>query len=126
MRFIDASVPRFLAAGTLNTALTYVAYLLLLKVSPYRAAFTLSFMLGIVISYVLSTRFVFRRPATRRSMLRFPLICVAQYLLGLLLVSLCVSWLGMPTWMAPLAALVLTIPLTYLLTRTLLTGRQPS
>jgi putative flippase GtrA len=126
MRFIDGSIPRFLVAGTLNTALTYIAYLLLLNVSPYRLAFTISFVLGVAISYVLNTRFVFRSASTRRSMLQFPLICVAQYLLGLVLVSLGVSWLGMPAWMAPLAALVLTIPFTYFLTRMLLTGRQPS
>ena len=33
MKFIDASLPRFLVAGAVNTGLTYLGYLLLLQVA---------------------------------------------------------------------------------------------
>jgi putative flippase GtrA len=126
MRSIDASVTRFLMAGMVNTGLTYGTYLLLLQVSPYGVAFTIAFVLGIFLSYLLNTRFVFRRPASWRSFFRFPLIYIAQYLLGLLLVSFCVEWMNMAEWLAPLIALVVTIPLSYLLSRALFIGRRQS
>ena len=49
---------------------------------------------------------------------------MVQYLLGLLLVALCVEWLGLAAWLAPLIALGVTIPLTYLLSRALFMGAE--
>ena len=120
------SVPRFLVAGVLNTALTYALYVLLLAVVPYRVAFTLAYVAGILVSYALSARFVFRREASWRSFLRFPFVYLAQYLAGLLLVSVLVEWLAVPAWLAPIVALVVTIPLTYVLSRAVFTGARPT
>ncbi|MEP7063559.1 MAG: GtrA family protein [Betaproteobacteria bacterium] len=126
MRSIDASALRFLAAGALNTALTYAVYLLLLQWVAYRWAFTLAFALGIAASYALNARYVFRAQATWRSFARFPLIYTLQYILGLVLVASCIDRLGMPTWLAPLVALAVTIPVTYLLSRALFAKRPQS
>jgi putative flippase GtrA len=123
MRSSDGRVPRFLVAGAVNTGLTWLAYLALLRVTGYRVAFTVSFVLGILLSYALNARFVFRRPVEWGSFLRFPLVYVAQYLAGLLLVSLLVEWLHVATWVAPLLVLVVTIPLTYVLTRAVFAAR---
>jgi len=126
MKFIDSSVQRFLIAGVANTGLTYLAYLLLLQVSPYGVAFTVAFVLGILASYLLNALFVFRRRMSWRSFFRFPLIYMVQYLLGLLLVSLCVEWFGVAAWIAPLIALTVTIPLTYLMSRAVFGARGAS
>jgi putative flippase GtrA len=126
MRSIDTSIPRFLVAGAANTGLTYLAYLLLLQVTVYRVAYSIAFVIGILASYLLNARFVFRRPASWRSFLQFPLIYAVQYLLGLLLVSLFIEWLGLTAWVAPLVALTLTIPLTYWLSRALFVGKESS
>jgi putative flippase GtrA len=119
MKSIDGSAPRFVAAGAVNTAATYVAYLALLQIAMYRVAFTLAFAAGILLSYALNARFVFRRPASWRSAWRFPLIYLLQYVLGLALVSICVEWLHAPQWLAPLIPLAVTTPLTYLAMRKL-------
>ena len=126
MRSIRGSAARFLVAGAVNTGVTYIAYILLLQVFSYRIAFSIAFMFGIAFSYLLSARFVFRRPASWYSLRRFPLIYVAQYLLGLLVVSLGVDWLGIATWLAPLVALAVTIPFTYFLSRALFEGKRAS
>jgi len=120
------SVPRFLVAGVLNTALTYLLYVLLLQVVSYRVAFTLAYVAGILVSYALSARFVFRKQTSWRSFLRFPFVYLAQYLAGLLLVSLLVEWLSVPAWLAPLVALLVTIPLTYVLSRAVFAGARPT
>jgi putative flippase GtrA len=123
MRFIDSRIPRYLAAGIVNTGVTYVVYVLLLRVSPYRVAFTIAFVLGILLSYALNARFVFARRAQWRSFLRFPFVYLGQYLAGLALVSMLVEWGGVDMRVAPLVALVVTIPLTYLLTRAVFIGK---
>jgi putative flippase GtrA len=120
------SVPRFLVAGVFNTALTYALYVLLLKIVTYRVAFTLAYVAGILVSYALSARFVFRRQASWRSFLRFPFVYLVQYLAGLGLVSLLVEWLAVAAWLAPLVALLVTIPLTYVLSRAVFSGARPT
>ncbi|MFO1305809.1 MAG: GtrA family protein [Burkholderiales bacterium] len=120
------SVPRFLLAGVFNTALTYAIYVLLLRFVPYAVAFTLAYVMGILVSYALNARFVFRRQASWKSFVRFPFVYVAQYLAGLLLVSLLVEWLSVPAWLAPVAALAVTIPLTYVLSRAVFSGARPT
>jgi putative flippase GtrA len=124
MKSIDATVPRFLVAGLVNTGVTYALYLLLLRLVAYRTAFSIAFVAGIALSYALNARFVFRRPATWASLVRFPLVYLAQYFGGLALVSMSVEWLAVPTWLAPIVALVVTIPLTYSLSRMIFISRR--
>ena len=82
---------RFLFAGAVNTGISYAAYLLLLTVLPYLAAYAISYLLGIVLSYLLLTRFVFRAPPRLSTAVRFPLVYVAQYLLGSAVLALLVA-----------------------------------
>ena len=51
---------RFVAAGLLNTALTYVIYLSGLWFLSYTWAYTLSYAAGIVMSFILNGKWVFR------------------------------------------------------------------
>jgi putative flippase GtrA len=119
MKFFDASMPRFVAAGTANTIAIYVVYAALLQVLRYRLAYTLAFIAGILLSYALNARFVFRRRVAWRTAWQFPLIYVLQFVLGLALVSLCVEWLHVPQRLALLMTLVVTIPLSYFAIRNL-------
>lgn len=118
----DGSVPRFLVAGTVNTGVTYALYLVLLAFADYRIAFTVSFVAGILLSYALNARFVFRRPAQWSTFLRFPLLYAGQYLAGMLLLAVVVEWLGVPAWLGPLVVLAVMVPATYLLTRMIFTS----
>lgn len=117
MRFASSRLPRYVVAGLVNTGVTYVIYVLALRIAPYRVAFTVAFVLGIVLSYALNARFVFERRAAWSSFLRFPFVYLAQYLAGLVIVSALVDMLGVDARLAPLVALAVTVPLTYLLTR---------
>lgn len=111
---------RFLAAGALNTGLTYLLYLLLLLALPYRLAYTGSYAAGIVISYALNTWYVFREPWSWKKLMAFPAVYAVQYLLGLLVITALVEWVSIPARYAPLLAVVVTLPATYLLSRALI------
>jgi len=109
---------RFLAGGGFNTAVTYLLYLALLKVFDYRISYTVSYLCGILLAYFISGRLVFKVAASWRSALLFPFIYLTQYVLGLAIVFLWVHQLSLPRFAAPLAAVAITLPITYLMSRT--------
>jgi putative flippase GtrA len=115
---------RFLAAGAVNTGLTYAIYLLLLRGLPYLAAYTIAYLAGIVISYLLLTRFVFRAPRRWASAMRFPLVYVAQYLIGSAVLALLVEALGVTASIAAIVAIIASVPVTFALSRIVL-RRKP-
>lgn len=110
---------RFLLSGVLNTGITYLLYLGFLQIVSYRIAYTAAFVLGIFISYGLNALFVFRAGIAIRSLIRFPLVYLAQYVLGLVLVSILVEFVGIAAWLAPIFAILVTVPLTFVLSRTI-------
>ena len=113
-RISVASALRFLASGGFNTLVTYIAYLVLLRWLPYQQSYSIAFASGIGLAYVLNRYYVFRRPAGTLGPAYVAAIYIGQYLLGLLVVSAWVDWLGGPAQWAPLVAIAISLPLTYL------------
>ena len=91
MKFSSREPIRFLLAGGFNTAATYLVYLGMLQVAPYRVAYTTSFAVGIMLGYAINTWFVFRVPWNWKKMVAYPLVYLIQYVVGLLLLSLVVE-----------------------------------
>ncbi len=116
---------RFLIAGAVNTVVTYAIYLALLSLLDYTLAYTFAYVIGIVISYLMSTAFVFRVTRTAANMATFPLVYLVQYLLGALVLNLAVRWMGIPDRFALIASIVVTIPVTFFLSRALLHRGAP-
>ena len=114
---------RFLVSGAFNTGATYVLYLALMQALPYRTAYSLSYMAGIALAYGLNRYFVFRAKGSLATMAKFPAVYLFQYLLGLGVVSLWGDVLQWPKALAPLAAVVVTIPVTFLLSKRLFTAK---
>ncbi len=116
---------RFLVFGALNTAATYAIYLLLLPSLDYVRAYGVAYVAGILISYGLNVRFVFRVRPSWRSALLFPLVYVIQYLVGLGVLHLAVERFAIPREYALLASIAVSVPLSFVLTRFLL-ARTPT
>jgi putative flippase GtrA len=121
---VPGSVLRFLVAGAATTVVTLGLYVLLLDILAYALAYTVAFVSGILIAYLLNSVFVFRTATSMRTFALFPLIYLVQYLVGLTVTAIWVDLLGLPPEVAALAAIVVTLPITYLLTRSLLTRRR--
>jgi len=111
---------RFLIAGAINTVASYAIFLLLLGFMPYLAAYTISYVIGVAISYVLLTSFVFATPRRVGTALRFPLVYVAQYLIGSAVIVLLVEAWNVRAPIAAIVAIFATIPVSFLLSRTIL------
>jgi putative flippase GtrA len=108
---------RFLIVGGLNTAVSYACYLILLHWLAYEAAYAISYVIGVLLSYVMSALFVFRQPLRLRTALRFPLVYLVQFLLGFVLLKVLVELIHVPEWLAPLIVTIVSIPVTFLLSR---------
>ncbi|MEP7097600.1 MAG: GtrA family protein [Dokdonella sp.] len=115
---------RFLLGGASTTVISYVAYLLLMIWLPYLAAYAIAFAVGIAWSYFANTLFVFRRRPTVARALAFPIVYLAQYLAGSMLLVVLIDDVQLPAKFAPLVVVVVTLPLTYVLSRWVITARH--
>lgn len=119
-------VLRFLLAGGINTALAWLVYLLLLMWFRYETAYVVAYVLSIGTSYLLSARFVFRQRMQWRAAALFPLVYVVQLAIGFVLLRLLVEQLRVAQAFAPLLVVLLTLPLTFLLSRRIVVTRDGS
>ena len=108
---------KFVIGGGINTAVTYGLYLGLQFFLPYQVAYAVVFACGIVFSYWFNAKVVFKTAANWKGLFAFPLVYLVQYLLSAVLLSVFVERLGIPQSVAPLTVIVLTIPVTFMLTR---------
>ena len=125
-RSLTGMFGRFLLSGAFNTAATYVLYLFLFSFLSYRISYTISFAAGIIIAYLLNRYFVFDSHGGLKTVALFPLVYLVQYLTGIGIVSLWVEVLGWNAVFAPIAAIVFTIPLTFIMSRLVFVRQNPS
>lgn len=114
----------FALSGAANTLSTYLLYLLLLNFLHYQVAYAFSFIAGILLSYALSTRLVFR---TKHSWLKFslfPLVYLISYAAGAVVLAFSVSRFGVNQRIAPLVSACVTLPLSFVLSRLVLVPRK--
>ena len=113
----SSSFVRFLISGGINTICTYAAYLTLLRFVAYQVAYTIAYVFGIVLAFLINRLFVFKTHRGWRSMVLFPFVYLAQYLASLAVLWVWVEHLHLWKEAAPLVAVLITVPLTFLLSR---------
>lgn len=121
---LDRLAVRYLIAGGINTLATYLLYLAVLAVAPYPLAYSLSYGAGIILSFILNSRFVFRVPLHWRRLLQYPVVYVVQYALGYAVLYAAIDLAGMKPWLGPVAVVAVTVPVSFVLTRWVLAGRK--
>jgi putative flippase GtrA len=104
---------KFILVGGINTGITYSLYLLLLLLMPYMPAYTLSYLIGIILSYYLNSKLVFKESISWKKFIKFPIVYVVQYLISTLLLLISVDYLEISDKIALLISIVVTIPITY-------------
>ena len=118
------SLLRFLASGAANTLASYALYLLLLRFIPYQWAYSLAYAAGVALAYVLYRYYVFKASGGKLGPMLVVMIYCLQYCLGLGLVSIWGQWLGLPVVFAPVFAIALSMPVTYVLNRSVFRHRE--
>lgn len=119
-----AVVVRFLVGGVLNTGATLLLYWALMRFVHYQIAYLASYCAGILLSYILNTRFVFGARHSWLKFILFPLVYLVTYAIGAVVLKLTVDHLGIPAGVAPLLSIAVTLPVSFLLTRIVLQLRD--
>lgn len=123
MRSISHEFSRFILWGGINTLAGYLIYLVLLIFLPYLVSYSIAYILGILLSYFLNSKLVFKRELRLSKAVKYPLVYVTQYLLGTISLYLLVQVLRINKLVAPVLVVLLTIPVTYFLSKQILSGR---
>jgi putative flippase GtrA len=108
---------RFIIVRGLCTVLSYGLYLLLLLKFSYESSYVVAFVVGVLVAYLVNSKFVFREPLRKRAALRFPLVYVFQFFANLILLRVAVEYLHIPATLALAVSIAITIPITFLLSR---------
>ncbi|HCY9904252.1 TPA: flippase GtxA [Staphylococcus aureus] len=117
-----AEILKFIIVGGINTLNYYVVYLLLLKLLhiEYMISHITGFIVAFVISYYLNCYFVYRVKPTWRKFISFPITQIVNVSLQTVLLYVFVSWLNLPAEIAPFAGLIITILITFILSKWIL------
>ncbi|MFI6691860.1 GtrA family protein [Streptomyces sp. NPDC050433] len=111
---------RFALVGVVNTGTYYGCYLVLLTWLPYVAAHVAAFVLSMIGSFFLNSRFTYRTRPTWRKFLLFPLTNAANFTITTSGVYLLVDVLHFSSRYAPLIAAAAAIPITFVVSRTIM------
>ncbi|MEE1755913.1 GtrA family protein [Streptomyces sp. SP18CS02] len=118
---VRGQIVRFALVGVVNTATYYGFYLLLLALGlPYVAAHVVAFLLSMTGSFFLNSRFTYRTRPTWRKFLLFPLTNAANFVITTSGVYLLVDVAGLSSRYAPLVAAAAAVPITFVVSRTIM------
>lgn len=110
----------FIICGLINTGTTYLIYLLLARILNYQIAYAIAYVIGIIFSYWLNTVIVFQDKLAWKKFFQYPVVYIVQYGLSAGLMAIMVTQLHLSKTVAPLVILIITIPITYFLSRSII------
>ena len=113
---------KFVIVGGINTLDYYLVYLILLKLLHihYMVSHIIGFIVSSIISYYLNCYFVYRVKPTLKKFLSFPLTQVVNMGMQSLFLYIFVRWFNFPSEIAPFVGLIVTIPITFILSKWIL------
>ena len=112
---------RFVLGGVANTGLSYAVYFVLRQPLGYQRAWLAAYAAGIGFAYWFNATRVFKVALSWRGLLSYPLVYLVQYALSALLLRILVERWGAATAWAPLPLALLMLPLSFGMSRLLLT-----
>lgn len=113
---------RFIVIGGINTLNYYVVYILFHHVwnINYGVSHVVAFTLSMVASFFLNSYFTFHVKPTWRKFFQFPLTQVVNFTVTTICIYLLVEQFGMSTSLAPLFAIFIAVPATFIVTSKIL------
>jgi putative flippase GtrA len=112
---------KFCLVGLANTAISYVVYLGLIRLMPYAVANVVGWFVGVCFSFFANCWFTWHVRPTWRRFIPFPLSSLPNVILSTGGVVLLVEVFGMDKRIAPLFAMLVAVPISYLLAKAILT-----
>src|SRR5699024_3867291 len=115
-------IVKFIIVGGINTFNYYIVYLILFKLVGinYLVRYVSGFVISFIISYYLNCHFVYKVTPTWRKFIQFPLTQVVNMGMQTMLLYIFVKWFHISSVIAPFAGLIITIPVTFVLSKYIL------
>ncbi|WP_390238796.1 GtrA family protein [Vibrio sp. F74] len=107
----------FVIIGAGGTVFSYIIYLYLNMYLNYNVSFFIAYLLGIVYSYVMNSKIVFKTTLSIKKFSVFPLVYVVQYIFSALLLTFLVDQIRFSESWAPIIIAAITTPVTFLLSQ---------
>jgi putative flippase GtrA len=109
---------RFVIVGVLNTICYYLIYLLFYQAADvfYLLSHWVAVILSMIFSFFLNSYFTYGVRPTWRKFFQFPLTQAVNIAVSSVLVSLFIEVLGWSGTVAPIAAVFITVPITFVIT----------
>ncbi|MFN3235530.1 MAG: GtrA family protein [Pseudomonadales bacterium] len=117
-------VGRFLTSGAFNTLLSYLMFLFFNLYFEYLVAYTLAYVFGVFSAYALHSIFVFREKLSFMKSAQYQVMYVLLYVVSITTVYLLVELLNSPEALAPVLAMLVTVPVSYILGRLVIKGES--
>lgn len=113
---------KFIIVGGINTVDYYIVYLFLLKILGlnYLISHLTGFIVSFIISYYLNCYFVYKVTPTWKKFIQFPITQVINMGMQTLLLYIFVQWFQVSSVIAPFVGLIITIPITFILSKYIL------
>ncbi|MGO1820328.1 MAG: GtrA family protein [Staphylococcus equorum] len=119
---------KFIIVGCINTLNYYIPYLIftqLLNV-PYLFSHITSFLISLIISFFLNCLLVYKVKPTLKKFILFPTSQIVNMGTQTLLLFIFVDIYSFSTVWAPLIGLIITIPVTFIISKFLLKDKKVS
>lgn len=118
MKYLNNEFIRFVIVGGLNTVNYYSVYVVLYNLLNwhYLPSHITGFLISMVISFYLNVYFTYKVRPTLAKFLQFPITQLVNVGLSSLFIYIFVDHLHWNGNIAPLAAVIFTVPVTFLVT----------
>lgn len=115
LKRLNTEFTRFVFVGVVNTLSYYSIYLFLHNVLDwaYMLSHIIGFLISLNISFFLNTHVTYRVKPTLKKYLYFPLTQVVNMSVSTFLIFIFVEFLHINSNIAPFAAVIFTIPVTF-------------
>ncbi|MFJ7736036.1 GtrA family protein [Lysinibacillus sp. NPDC097287] len=117
---MNKEIIRFLFVGGFNTIATYGIYLMLLLFFSYNISYSISYISGIAISFLLNSKYVFKVKLTFSKAIKYPIVYVVQYIINVIVLNLLVKNSIVNEMIAPILVIIISLPVTYILSKYIL------
>ncbi|MEK5146086.1 GtrA family protein [Psychrobacillus sp. FSL K6-4615] len=120
MKFLNKEFFRFLIVGLVNTAATYILYLILLLFLNYNISYIISYLSGILIAFLLNAKYVFNVRLTVGKAVKYPVVYIFQYILNVFMLNALVENRILHETLAPLLVIIISLPITFFMSKFIL------
>lgn len=113
---------KFVIGGLLNTAVTYLLYLLLRHSLSYQISYLFAYVVGVIFSFCYNSRVVFDSEVSLGKFIAYPLIYLLHYTISAIFLWVVVTIFGVQDTIAPLVVAGVLLPFSFYLNRRFLRG----